>query len=150
MIIGLISDTHGCLPDAACSALEGCDAIVHAGDIGASSILWCLEAIAPVTAVLGNCDYNDFGPAVRKTAYPVFEGLRFMVVHRPPSPYQVDPRIDIVVHGHTHRRRDELVAGIRYFNPGSATEPRDGKLASVLRLTVVDGMVRGVGFIDLS
>lgn len=150
MIVGLISDTHGFLPRAVCEALAGCDAIIHAGDIGASSILWRLETIAPVTAVLGNCDFSDLGPAVNTTAYPVFEGVRFMVVHRPPFPSQVDPRIGVVVHGHTHRRRDETVAGVRYLNPGSAVDPRGGEPASILRLTVADGMVRGAEFVDLS
>ena len=32
--IGVISDTHGLLRAEALAALRGCDAIVHAGDIG--------------------------------------------------------------------------------------------------------------------
>ena len=34
---------------------------------------------------------------------------------------------DIVLFGHTHRRTDTTVDGIRIFNPGSASRPRDGK-----------------------
>src|SRR5690606_20853120 len=55
-IVGIISDTHGLLRPEAKAALEGCDAIVHAGDIGKPDVLGALEAIAPVTAIRGNVD----------------------------------------------------------------------------------------------
>jgi hypothetical protein len=32
--IGLISDTHGLLRPEALAALEGCDRLIHAGDVG--------------------------------------------------------------------------------------------------------------------
>jgi hypothetical protein len=55
-IIGLISDTHGFMRDAALRALHGSDLILHAGDVGAPEILEDLKALAPVVAVRGNVD----------------------------------------------------------------------------------------------
>lgn len=57
--IGLISDTHGRLDPRVAPLFEreGVGAIIHAGDIGGPDILWELNAVAPVTAVLGNNDY---------------------------------------------------------------------------------------------
>jgi putative phosphoesterase len=55
-LIGVISDTHGLLRDEAMIALDGSDLLLHAGDIGPSSILRCQEDIAPVIAVRGNVD----------------------------------------------------------------------------------------------
>lgn len=82
-LVGLISDTHNHLPLEALHALEGCDRIIHAGDICEPRILWELEVAAPVTAVLGNNDHMDFGPAVVPVANVVIEGVRFVVVHNP-------------------------------------------------------------------
>jgi len=56
MTVGLISDTHGFWDDHIPGLFAGVDHILHAGDIGAPSILVGLECIAPVTAVMGNCD----------------------------------------------------------------------------------------------
>ena len=56
MTVGLISDTHGFWDDQISALFAGVDHILHAGDIGDPSILASLERIAPVTAVMGNCD----------------------------------------------------------------------------------------------
>ena len=56
MKIGIISDTHGLLRPEVIRALEGCEAILHGGDINRQEILDRLEDIAPVHAVRGNND----------------------------------------------------------------------------------------------
>ena len=56
--IGIISDTHGTLDPRAYAALADCEHIIHAGDIGGVAILRELETLAPVTAVLGNNDFD--------------------------------------------------------------------------------------------
>ena len=58
MKLGLISDTHGQVPNAVHTALAGVDYILHAGDVGPMDVITELEAIAPVHAVLGNTDYG--------------------------------------------------------------------------------------------
>ena len=62
MLAGLISDTHGMLRPEALRALDGVSLILHAGDVGGTSILERLGRIAPVHAVGGNVD-----PAGAKT-----------------------------------------------------------------------------------
>ncbi|HET7159093.1 MAG TPA: metallophosphoesterase family protein, partial [Burkholderiales bacterium] len=54
--VGVISDTHGMLRDAAATMLQGCELIVHAGDIGSLAVLEALRKIAPLVAVRGNND----------------------------------------------------------------------------------------------
>src|SRR5690606_23566081 len=56
--VGLISDTHGRLRPEVFDIFAGVDRIVHAGDVGDRDILIELAAIAPVTAVWGNVDYE--------------------------------------------------------------------------------------------
>ena len=112
MRIGIISDTHGSLDPRAYAALADCDHIIHAGDIGGPSVLCELETLAPVTAVLGNNDFDEYGSAAGHFAHPVLEGVRFLVGHKP-GDVRVsfagsaalapgDPLPDVIIHGHTH------------------------------------------------
>jgi len=149
MLIGIISDIHGHLSRQAIKALEGCDIILCAGDVERPDILWELQAIAPTTAVLGNCDHRDMGPGVEAVASPLLEGVRFKMVHRPQDIGEVPDDVQVVVHGHTHVPRDEVIAGVRYLNPGSSTRPRGGSSKSLIRMVVRDGKIHSVKFVNL-
>lgn len=83
LLIGVLSDTHGTLDPRAYAALADCDHIIHAGDICDPAVLRELETLAPVTAVLGNNDFPEYGPAVGRFARPVLGGVRFLVAHYP-------------------------------------------------------------------
>ena len=123
--IGIISDTHGLLRSEAVAALRGVDAIVHAGDIGGMEIIGELESIAPVTFVRGNNDDADGYEIVRTTLV----GVRVLVTHILPRPHTPQRRVlaslrdeptDVVVFGHSHLPHNEIIGGIRFFNPASA------------------------------
>jgi putative phosphoesterase len=125
MRIGVISDTHGLLRPEALAALQGVDHIVHAGDIGAEAIVDALQQIAPVTFVPGN---NDDGTGY-EIARVELGGARILVTHilpRPGAPgrHVHDARrrapADIIVFGHSHLPHDEVIGGVRFFNPASA------------------------------
>jgi putative phosphoesterase len=123
--IGVIADTHGLLRPEALHALQGVDSILHAGDIGRPPIIEALRAIAPITFVRGNNDGSDGTEIVRLT----IGGLRILLTHilpRPGAPrrevrdsLESEPA-DIVVFGHSHLPHNEIIDGIRYFNPASA------------------------------
>ena len=66
-LVGLISDTHGLLRPEAIRALQGSDLIVHAGDIGTAEVLAALRAVAPVHAVRGNIDKEEWAQGLPKT-----------------------------------------------------------------------------------
>ena len=56
-IVGVIADTHGLLRAEAVAALQGCDAVVHAGDIGKPEVIAGLRAFAPrIVAIRGTVD----------------------------------------------------------------------------------------------
>lgn len=125
MRIGIIADTHGLVRPEAIGALRGADAIVHAGDIGGDDVLDALRELAPVTFVEGNNDSRDGTDIVRVT----LGGVRILLTHILPRPHRPDRRVadslrrqpaDLVVFGHSHLPHDEVVGGIRYFNPASA------------------------------
>lgn len=149
MIIGIISDIHGTLSDAAIKELTGCDMILCAGDVERDEILIELEAIAPTIAVKGNCDYPNVTTNVPFTASPRIEGVRFFMVHRPEDIGTPADDVQVVVHGHTHIPRDQMIDGVRYLNPGSPTRPRGGSKKSMAKLTTAAGKVASVEFITL-
>jgi putative phosphoesterase len=138
LTIGLVSDTHGLLRPGALAALAGVDRIVHAGDIGDATILDRLAAIAPVTAVRGNNDYEPWAAHIPETAVLRAGPLSIYVIHDLHA-LAIDPAAAghrVVVAGHSHRPAITDVGGVLYVNPGSAG-PRRFKLPiAIARLHV--------------
>ena len=140
MRIGVISDTHSRLRPEALQALEGCELIIHAGDVGKAEVLEGLRKIAPVIAVRGNVDH---GPVVRDL--PVTEvvtaGEAQLYVLHDLGQLDLDPAaagFQAVISGHSHRAKVERREGVLYLNPGSAG-PRRFTLPVSLALLRVNG-----------
>lgn len=124
-VVGVISDTHGKLRASALAALKGCDAIVHAGDIGRPELLDCLRTIAPLTVVRGNVDLA-WAHELPDRATLEIAGRRVLVLHDLKD-LELDPKragFDVVVSGHSHRPVVEWREGVLYVNPGSAGQRR--------------------------
>ena len=143
-IIGVISDTHGQLRPEAVAALQGCDRIIHAGDVGASEVLDGLRLVAPTVAVRGNVDNDDFGMKLPRSRVVELGGHRIYVLHildelgRQPVP----EGISAVIYGHSHKPSIEDRNGVLYLNPGSAGPRRFRLPITVARLTVVEGRLQ--------
>ncbi|RYY65873.1 MAG: metallophosphoesterase [Comamonadaceae bacterium] len=144
--IGLISDTHGLLRPEALDLLQGCDHIVHAGDIGNAQVLETLGRIAPVTAVRGNNDRDGWAASIAETEFvQVGEPAVFLYALHDLALLDIDPvaaGVRVVITGHTHRPAIQERDGVLYVNPGSAG-PRRFKLPiSVGELRIEQGVVR--------
>lgn len=136
MLIGVLSDTHGKLPDEVFEAFKGVEHIIHAGDIGGRRVLDELEAIAPVIAVHGNADHDDLEWRLADRAVVTLAGHKIMVFHEPKALRGPVPEgVEVVVNGHTHRSLVNRVDGVLFVNPGSSgMRGRDGKGATVALL----------------
>jgi len=124
--IGILSDTHGLLREEVKSRLQGCRMILHAGDIGSSSVLAQLRGIAAVVAVRGNVDTGSWAQELREEEYVEVDGHGICLVHDLRM-LTLDPApagIDVVLYGHSHKPAVEWKAGILYLNPGSAGPKR--------------------------
>ena len=140
LVLGLISDTHGLLREAALEALRGSGLIVHAGDVGNEKVIRALEAIAPVVAVRGNVDTSGWTARLPETATAQFGNANLYVVHRIEDldPKQTPAGVNLVVYGHSHKPHEEKRDGVLYINPGSAG-PRRFKLPiSVAKIDVTE------------
>jgi len=150
-LIGLISDTHGLLRDAALRALEGSELIIHAGDVGRPEILTALEAVAPVVAVLGNIDKGPWASTLPVTAVVEAGPANIYVIHDVHE-LDLDPAaagFQIVVSGHSHKPGREERGGVLYINPGSAGPRRFQLPLTVARLNLAQ-RPWNVEFIELS
>lgn len=136
--VGVLSDTHGLLRAQARAFLVGCDYIIHAGDVGAQSVLDDLATLAPLIAVKGNNDVEPWAAHLPE-AELVRVGGMFVYVTHDLTQLNVDlraARVRAVVAGHSHKPKVETRAGIVYLNPGSCG-PRRFKLPiSMGELTV--------------
>ena len=98
----------------------GVDEVWHAGDWQEEAVLDGLRALGrPLTVVNGNApDDLRYPMQVRRR----LEDLEVGMVHRPPR--RADPwaaELDLCIHGHTHRWRDETVGRTRFINVSTPT-----------------------------
>jgi uncharacterized protein len=139
--IGVISDTHGLMRPQALQALRGSELILHAGDIGAPTILEQLEAIAPVTAIRGNNDTDAWAMQIPERVDLELEGVRVHMLHNVKELGATDGT-RVVIAGHSHRPLIERRDGVMYLNPGSAGPRRFKFPISVASMTCSGGKVR--------
>jgi uncharacterized protein len=139
MRIAVISDTHNRYPANLPSRLREADEIWHLGDVCAPETLVEFEQLGPpLRVVVGNCDAHPWPLTLDLTR----EGVRFHLVHIPPSHAPVGAAA--VLHGHTHVPRDETdPRGVRWLNPGCITRPNCGARASFAWLSVTRGQPLG-------
>lgn len=150
MKIGFISDTHGSLSawlEAVRGPLNGCDYIVHCGDVlyhgprnpvpaghdpqGLAAAI--NDQGCPVILARGNCDADIDGvlvkwPLLSPYAFLQVEGVRILAVHDiSESAAETIARygIDLLVTGHTHASRLDSFGGAIWLNPGSPILPKD-------------------------
>ena len=135
MKFGLTGDTHNNLKniETICSIFNGCDIdfVIHTGDITLPKALEKFNKLKmPFKGVFGNNDQGDKRELLEICkkydfdfdAYPKIirqNNSNIFVVH---DPLDIEESFygegNIIVHGHTHRFRDELVNGTHIFNPG--------------------------------
>ena len=119
--IGIISDTHGLLRPEVEETLQGCEAILHGGDINKPEILDKLNRIAPTYVVRGNND-KEWAKELPETLSVSLCGIGFFMVHNKkyiPKKEADLKDIDIIVYGHSHKYEEKQEGGRLLLNPGS-------------------------------
>jgi putative phosphoesterase len=133
MKIAVVSDTHDKLAPGLLGAIRGADEIWHLGDVCAPTVLEEFRRLGPpLLVVRGNCDAEQSWPL---TLHCERGGLQLQLIHIPPK--AAPAGVDILLHGHTHVPRNELVGKTRFLNPGCITRPNRGAPASFAWLEIL-------------
>jgi putative phosphoesterase len=153
--IGIVSDTHWNRAEQFDPRLEHClqsvSLILHAGDVVEPFVLQRLNQIAPIRAVQGNCDREALRNVLSSKLELNIDGVRIGLLHghqgNPANPEEYlelfSTRPHLLVHGHSHLAVNRMVEGVRIFNPGSASEPRNhlGPTVGLLEIDAARGIV---------
>ena len=123
MKIGVISDTHGLLRPEVVDKLQGCDAILHAGDVNKPEILDALRTIAPLHVVRGNND-KDWAEALPQTLRVELGGVRILMIHNKRELPKELGDAQLIVFGHSHKYFEQTIDGRLWLNPGSCGKRR--------------------------
>ena len=150
--VGLVSDTHGWLDPRVLAALGRempLAAIVHAGDIGSVDVLYEIGALAPLTAVLGNCDHPLPGFELAGLARKTVAGCRILAIHDFADLGPIPDDVDVVVRGHSHVPGVQWHGRVMVVNPGSASQRRRQPSCSIAILKIAENGRLEVRFVAL-
>lgn len=134
MKIGIISDTHdnvfGIKEAVAIFKKEKVEFVCHCGDVVAPVTAALFSGLSP-RFVRGNCDgdvenlkaraeYID-GTYYGELGEFELKGKKFAMTHYPEIAEKLvkGKKYDYVLHGHTHRIRDQKIGKTRILNPGN-------------------------------
>lgn len=121
--IAVIADTHDRFPDSVAVAISSADEIWHLGDVCREATLELVRRLGPpITVVKGN---NDFFQPWPMEETIVRQGVSCRLIHIPPKPSKLGGA-NLLLHGHTHIPRDEVIGGVRILNPGSIGKANKG------------------------
>ena len=147
MQIGIVSDTHNNLKniDKIISLFnkERVSFVIHTGDIANANSLNKFSLLnCKLIGVYGNNDRNEKGlKEVANNNNFLFQeppqtiilcNKNIAIFHEPEDIDDFlteNQKVDIVIHGHTHRYRNEIKKGVLFFNPGESAGMFPGKNA---------------------
>ena len=147
MLVGVVSDTHNNIKNIekiiSLFNEESVDIVIHTGDISKATTLQLFSGLeCPMVGVFGNNDRMEEGLENVCEKYnfkfqepPLALNIRdkkILIFHEPDlieDHLNTDKNIDLIIHGHTHRYREERLGNIKYFNPGESAGFQAGKNA---------------------
>ena len=147
MLVGVVSDTHNNIKNIEniinIFNKEKVDLVIHTGDISKAETLRLFSELScPMAGVFGNNDRTEKG--LKEICYEygfnfqnpplslTLENKKIAVFHEPELiDNYIEENIDVqlIIHGHTHRYREEKLGNIKYFNPGESAGFQAGKNA---------------------
>lgn len=165
MTIGVVSDTHGnrdLLINAIHKMLEfgKIDLLVHLGDNYNDTEIIAEKGVEHIKVPGVYCEaYKD--PSIPNRLLEAFEGWRFLISHTDSShpldlPGDLKPesilrshKVDVFLHGHSHRPRLEVVDGILLLNPGHLKQEDEKGIKPSFGLIEIDRNSLRARIVDL-
>ena len=147
MILGVVSDTHNRLGNIEkiidIFNSNKVDFVIHTGDITKADTLRKFSNLnCSLMGVYGNNDLleldlnktsEECGFDFREPPFITSIGKKKIAIFHEPDlineTLSLDSNIDIVIHGHTHRYRQEMIQDTLVFNPGESAGMQKGRNA---------------------
>ncbi len=145
MLVGVVSDTHNNIKNIENIINifndEEVNLVIHTGDISKAETLRLFSSLnCPMVGVFGNNDRIEKGlkEVCRENGFNfqepplslTLEDKKIAVFHEPEliDRYIKDHAdVQLIIHGHTHRYREETLNNIIFFNPGESAGSLKGK-----------------------
>ena len=148
MRAAVISDTHGLLRQETEEFIEGCDVVIHAGDVDTPEIYEKLKGRKPLYLVRGNNDGGWAGHLPESLQFEL-EGVPVFLIHNRKDIREIGKDVSLVIFGHSHKYGEEWTEGRCWLNPGSCGKRRFGLALTMAAVTLRAGKICGVERIDL-
>lgn len=147
MLVGVVSDTHNNIQNInrviSLFNKKNVDFVVHTGDItNATSLSKFADLNCDLFAVFGNNDRYEIGLdkvacknnfKIQEPPFEIKKGNRKIAIFHEPDlieDYLIQNHdFDIILHGHTHRYRNEVINETLFFNPGESAGFQKGSNA---------------------
>ena len=147
MLVGVVSDTHNNIKNIRqiidIFNNECVDIVIHTGDITKPESLKIFSELnCSMIGVFGNNDRTESGlqEVCEEFNFDIHEppylttlsNKKIAIFHEPdliPNFIEENRSIDLILHGHTHRYREESIDKVTYFNPGESAGLIEGKNA---------------------
>jgi uncharacterized protein len=164
MRVAVLADTHwkgsDAVPDQVLSLLESTDVVIHAGDLKCEKVLSSLgEGSRKVLAVRGDSFELDLA-SLPDTRVEDLNGYKVGITHNIGSLSQwsahakkpedvFGEHVDCVVFGHTHHPFFDVIHGVPFINPGSATDQDHAGTPGTVAMLDINGHLRSVEFVQI-
>ena len=147
MLVGVVSDTHNNIKNVKniidIFNKEGVDLVIHTGDISKPQTLKLFSELnCSLIGVFGNNDRGEdgfeeiceeCGFKFQNPPYSIsLQKKKIAIFHEPDSIdeyLEFHKDVDLILHGHTHRYREEIKENVIWFNPGECAGLVSGKNA---------------------
>lgn len=145
--IGLMSDTHGTLPDQVYKHFHDVDEIWHAGDIGHIDVANALEEFKPLRAVWGNIDGQDIRIRYKEALSFQIEETPVLMLHIGGYPPKYNPQSKkliiekkphLFICGHSHILKviPDANLNLLHINPGACGKQGWQKVNTLVKLEI--------------
>lgn len=145
--IGLLSDTHGFLPERVFELFKDVDEIWHAGDIGNLEVTDKLQAFKPLRAVYGNIDNTDIRAEFKEYLTFRVEDVVVSMTHIAGRPgrysknaldfiRETKPGLFVCGHSHVLLVQHDPLNKMLWLNPGACGNKGFHSIQTALRFQI--------------
>ena len=158
--VGVMSDSHGRVPQQVYTFFRDVDVILHAGDIGGKEVLETLRTFKKnVIAVYGNCDDKYLDEQVKGLLSFKIEDVNILMTHiggypkhynADIKPYFTQEKPDIFICGHSHILKVIYDKDYNFLlvNPGACGHQGFHQVCTLVRFEIDGKEIKNLDVLD--